>query len=133
MAELALKAAKANKERHSLVEKFMLVNDNVTVASEVPVWLWEKNLDLGIAGHIDLLQIRDGLVYVLDFKPEADKENGQKVASQLYFYASGLSFRTRIALDKFRCAWFDNSNYYEFNPKEARVRFEGSKWRSGSK
>ncbi len=130
LSELALKAAGTNKERHSLVEKFMLVNDNATVACEVPVWLWEKNLDLGIAGHIDLLQIKEGLVYVLDFKPEADKENGQKVASQLYFYASGLSFRTKIPLDKFRCGWFDGSSCYEFNPKEARVRFEGSKWRS---
>lgn len=130
LAELALKAAKTNKERHSLVERFMLINDSSTIASEVPVWLWEKNLDLGIAGHIDLLQIKDRLVYVLDFKPDAAKENWQKVASQLYFYASGLSFRARIPLDKFRCVWFDEKVYFEFNPKEAKVRFPGSKWRS---
>ncbi|MBU4346416.1 MAG: hypothetical protein KKH29_03700 [Candidatus Omnitrophica bacterium] len=130
LAGLALKAAKTNYERHGLVERFMLINDNATVACEVPVWLWEKNLDLGICGHIDLLQIRDGKIYVLDFKPEAKRENYQKVASQLYFYASGLSFRTRIPLENFRCVWFDDSIYYEFNPRKARVRFEGSKWRS---
>jgi len=66
----------------------------------------------------------------MDFKPQAMKEKEQKVASQLYLYASGLSFRTSIPLDGFRCAWFDDSIYYEFNPKEAKVRFPGSKWRS---
>jgi len=38
LAGLALKAAKTNRERHSLVEKFMLVNDSATLACEVPVW-----------------------------------------------------------------------------------------------
>ena len=108
----------------------MLINDSSTVACEVPVWLWEKNLDLGIAGHIDLLQVRNGFIFVLDFKPGAGKENWQKVTSQLYFYASGLSFRARIPLHRFKCGWFDEKVYYEFNPKQARVRFEGSKWRS---
>lgn len=133
LAELALKAAETNKQRHALVERFMLINDASTVACEVPIWLWEKNLNLGIAGHIDLLQIQDGLVYILDFKPEASKEAWQKVASQLYFYASGLSFRVKVPLDKFRCAWFDDSLYYEFNPKQAKVRFAGSNWRSAQK
>jgi len=130
LAGLALKAARTNKQRHSLVERFMLINDSSTVACEVPVWLWEKNLDLGIAGHIDLLQIKDGLVYILDFKPAANRENCQKVASQLYFYASGLSFRARVPLNRFRCAWFDEKAYFEFKPREAKVRFAGSKWRS---
>ena len=66
----------------------------------------------------------------MDFKPGAKRENEQKVASQLFLYASGLSFRTRLPLDKFRCAWFDDSVYYEFSPKEAKVRFPGSRWRS---
>ncbi len=55
------------------------------------------------------------------------------VASQLFWYASGLSFRTAIPLRNFVCAWFDNYNYYEFNPKEAKIRFLNSKWRSNRK
>jgi len=54
----------------------------------------------------------------LGFKLDATKENGMKVASQLFLYASGLSFRTKISLNRFRCAWFDESKYYEFNPSE---------------
>lgn len=124
LAELALRACDRNIERHSSVENFMLINDSSTIACEVPVWLFEKNLNAGICGHIDVLQIRNGLVYVLDFKPDAAFENVQKVASQLFFYASGLSFRTGIKLENFRCAWFDDKVYYEFSPKDSKVSFQ---------
>lgn len=50
LAELALKAVDYNRQRHEIVEKFMLMNDTATIASEIPVWLWEKNLDVGILG-----------------------------------------------------------------------------------
>ena len=127
LASFALKACSTKRERHSIVENFMLLNDDSTIACEVPVWLWEKNLNLSIAGHIDLLQVRNDLVYVLDYKPEAAREKDETVASQLYLYASGLSFRISVPLDKFRCAWFDDKNYYEFEPKKAKVRYPTTK------
>jgi len=77
---------------------------------------------MGICGHIDILQIRQGKIFVLDFKPKAAKENESKVASQLYLYATGLSFRTRIPLQKFCCAWFDGHMYYEFSPITTTVK-----------
>ncbi|MBU4189610.1 MAG: hypothetical protein KJ886_01245 [Candidatus Thermoplasmatota archaeon] len=123
LVTLALKLCNSNRERHSVVEKFMLINDSSTVACEVPVWFWEKNLGLGVCGHIDLIQIRNNKIYVMDFKPDARKENGNRVASQLFLYASGLSFRTGTGLDRFRCAWFDDKDYFEFKPKECRVGF----------
>ncbi len=83
---------------------------------------WEKDFDLGICGHIDLLQIRQNKIYILDFKLGACWENNNKVVSQLYFYASGLSFRTKIPLNLFRCAWFDENVYYEFNPMNLNVK-----------
>lgn len=133
LAGFALKSCSTNSERHTAVENFMLINDSSTIACEVPVWLWEKNLDMGISGHIDILQIRGNKICILDFKPEAFREDEQKVASQLFWYASGLSFRTSIPLRNFVCAWFDNYNYYEFNPKEVKIRFPNSKWRSNKK
>jgi len=57
----------------------------------------------------------------LDFKPDVAKENENKVASQLYLYASGLSFGTGIPLKEFRCAWFDEYNYFEFSPIDTKV------------
>ncbi|MDI6917638.1 MAG: hypothetical protein QMC80_07575 [Thermoplasmatales archaeon] len=123
LAAFALKMCNSNRERHPAVEKFMLINDSSTVACEVPVWFWEKNLGLGVCRHVDLLQIRNKRIYVMDFKPDARKENGNRVASQLFLYASGLSFRTGIGSGRFRCAWFDDQVYFEFNPKECRVGF----------
>jgi transposase-like protein len=118
LADFSLKDCPSNCKRHGLVENFMLINDSCTIACEVPVWFWEKYLDIGVCGHIDILQIRRGNIYVMDYKPDASKENDKKVSSQLFLYASGLSFRTKIPLMRFRCAWFDQNNYYEFNPCE---------------
>ena len=77
---------------------------------------------MGICGHIDVLQVRQGKIFILDYKPEANKEKENKVASQLYLYASGLSFRTRMPLEMFRCAWFDEHMYYEFNPMQSNIK-----------
>jgi len=125
LAEIALKAVKNNRQKHKVIEEFMLINDIATVACEIPIWLWEKNMDIGVSGHIDILQIRQGRIYILDFKPNAAQENEQKAVSQLYLYALGLSFRTGIPLRMFRCAWFDEKIYYEFDP--AKVKTETKK------
>ena len=209
LAGLALKMARTNKQRHEIVQDFMLVNDTSTLAVEVPIWLnareieqinsefgifsdfcrsksekdaggkdVERNnvehnegnvmnnitnninknnniaqqnnianddnknnkninntitnihqtstanitnihqtstIDNAITGHIDIVQIRFGLIYVLDYKPEAEKVDA---ISQLFTYALALSKRTDIWLRNFRCAWFDENGYYEFNPND---------------
>lgn len=122
MVEFAAKAARNNYERHDLVERFMLINDKATIACEVPVWYWEKNIDNGVTGHIDILQVRNDCVYILDYKPGAAKD--KKAAGQLYHYAVALSFRARIPFDKIRCAWFDKDDYFEYNPLKSRRRKE---------
>lgn len=119
MAAFAVQAATGNRERHRLVEQFMVINDSATVACEVPVWYWEKQKDTGVTGHIDLIQIRNNRVYILDYKPAADHE--KKAPWQLYHYAIALSFRTKISLQHMRCAWFDEHSYYEYRPSTAIV------------
>lgn len=122
LAGLSLKAVNTSEERHRVIENFMLINDSATIAIEVPVWFWERRVEngIGICGHIDILQSRGNKIYILDYKPDAAKENLQKVSSQLYLYALALSFRSKIPLKGFRCAWFDDKNYFEFNPTEIR-------------
>ena len=115
----AVQATEDNRERHKLVERFMIINDKATVACEIPVWYWEKRMDTGFTGHIDVLQVRNDLVYVLDYKPGASKD--KKAPWQLYHYARALSFRTKIPLEAMRCAWFDENVYYEYNPSWANV------------
>ena len=116
MASFAIQAAKDNRERHDLVEQFMIINDKATVACEVPVWYWEKSIDSGFTGHIDILQVRRDKAYILDYKPDASKD--KKAPQQLYHYAVALSFRAKIPFESIRCAWFDEKSYYEFSLAE---------------
>jgi len=131
LAGLALRLAKTNRERHETIQKFMLANDSVTIASEVPVYLTAHDIEYfkgkgftlnfenyrtPITGHIDIIQIRNGMIHILDYKPEAGKTNA---AVQLTVYALALASRTKIAVKDFKCAWFDEKNYYEFFPLHA--------------
>ena len=119
-----------NKKRHEILEDFMLSNDSSTVAVEVPVIInsddlrhlkHELNFKIPltledgeyITGHIDFVQIRNGSIYILDYKPSAKKE---KPIEQLTLYALALSRLTGLRVYNFKCAWFDKNNYYEFYP-----------------
>ncbi len=128
LAKLALNLANSNKQRHEAIQDFMLTNDSTTIACEVPVYLTAddikyfqnkgfalnlENCQTPITGHIDILQIRNGLIHILDYKPDADKINA---VGQLTIYALALASRAKLALKDFKCAWFDESNYYGFFP-----------------
>lgn len=161
LAEFVTQATKKNKDRHEELQKFMLANDSVTVATEVPVYLKRDDLEhmqtqLGfglysrvpeivrssdnesrkfprgrgwqlraisgaelpklITGHIDLLQVRNGQIHILDYKPKAAKE---KPIEQLTMYALALSRLTGLRVYDFKCAWFDEKDYFEFFPLHA--------------
>ena len=120
ITSMAIKAKKNNFERHSLVETFFLINDANTIATEVPVWFWDKEENASYSGHIDLVQIRRGGIFIMDYKPDASKE--KKATAQLAAYAKALSFRTGIPHSKFRCGWFDDKDYYEFDPNKIRKK-----------
>ena len=132
LAKLALNLAKTNKDRHQAIQNFFLINDSTTIATEIPVYLTnddikyfrKRNFTLNlenyatpITGHIDLLQIRNGLIHILDYKPNADKREVQNQAiQQLTIYALALASRTKLPLSDFKCTFFDESNYFEFFP-----------------
>lgn len=142
IAKFVLQSVKDRKSRHEALQKFFLYNDSVTVATEVPVYLTREDIEhmqsqLGfevftksggtistsgnigteipklITGHIDFLQIRNGMIHILDYKPKAEKE---KPIEQLTLYAMALSRLTGLRLFEFKCAWFDEKDYFEFYP-----------------
>lgn len=129
-ARLVLQAVANNKRRHEALQDFMLANDSATVAVEVPVILTADDLahfaEHGahipltlargelITGHIDIVQLRYGFVHILDYKPGARRD---KPVEQLMIYALALSRATGINLDRFKCAWFDDRDYFEFCPR----------------
>ena len=112
LARLALQAVANNKLRHQVLQEFMLCNDSVTVAVEVPILLGSDDLfhyknmlgfnvplELGegeaVTGHIDIVQIRNGAIHLLDYKPSATK---QKPIAQLTLYALALARLTGLRL-----------------------------------
>jgi transposase-like protein len=133
LAAFGLLLAQKNRDRHPSVQDFMLANDSCTVACEVPVYLTPKEVDdyrlqglfltipeftRPITGHIDLVQVRHGFVHLLDYKPNARLI---EPIEQLLIYALAFAARTGLPLKMFRCAWFDEKDYFEFYPLEAVV------------
>jgi ATP-dependent exoDNAse (exonuclease V) beta subunit len=133
LAALVLPSSPNNKKRHETLQRFMLINDSVTLAAEVPVFLTREDIsyyrrcgfDLDfesdvITGHIDFLQIRNGHLHILDYKPEARKETHAHV--QLTMYALALARRTALPLKLFKCGWFDEKDYFDFFPLQGVYR-----------
>jgi hypothetical protein len=122
-----------NKLRHEALQRFMLINDSVTVAIEVPIWLTEEDIaaleaehrihlvslygvaERAITGHIDFVQTSNGAVHILDYKPDA---RTNKPIAQLAIYALALTRRAPdLKLFDIKCAWFNEEEYCEFFPR----------------
>ncbi|HEY1499724.1 MAG TPA: hypothetical protein VGF88_09120 [Acidobacteriaceae bacterium] len=131
LAALGLLQARRNRDRHPCVQDFMLANDSCTIACEVPVYLTAEeiayyksegffidlpNFNRPITGHIDLVQARNGLIHLLDYKPKARDTDP---VSQLVVYALAFASRTKLPVKMLKCAWFDEQDYFEFFPLHA--------------
>ena len=128
ISDLGVTGLKINKERyktaHSKVQVFMLENDDKTFAVEVPIWIKKDEMDNfnsifnseePLTGHIDILRIEDGKIWIWDYKPKAFDE--KYAATQIFFYALMLSRRTKIPLSNFRCGYFDEEYAFIFKPE----------------
>ena len=151
-AEFVLRSVSGNSERHDALQRFMIANDSVTIATEVPVYIRKEDVEHMenvlkfkiisdglielkgdkqarkfpklLTGHIDILQIRNGMVHILDYKPNASKE---KPIEQLTWYALALSRLTGLRLFEFKCAWFDDKDFYEFYPLHVVKKLQAKK------
>lgn len=150
MAKFVMQAVANNKKRHEELQSFMLSCDSTTLAVEVPVLLEKEDIDhyktilnfdvpleIGkkdvITGHIDIVQLRNGIIHIMDFKPSAKK---YKPIEQLTIYALALSRLTGLRLYCFKCGWFDEDDYFEFYPLHVvykLVRRRGGKKKRRSK
>lgn len=131
LAALGLLLARKNRERHPSIQDFMLANDSCTIACEVPVYLTAEEIRYykskgffvtlpesakPITGHIDVVQARNGFIHLLDYKPKARQIDP---VNQLVVYALAFASRTRLPVKVFKCAWFDEKDYFEFFPLQA--------------
>jgi len=126
LAKLSLNLATTNKQRHEAVQNFLLINDSTTIATEIPTYLtnWDasyyrnqrgfvfplNNYKTPITGHIDILQISNGLIQVLDYKQDSHlKQIQEQAIQQLTIYAMALSRKLNLPLYYFKAAWFDEN------------------------
>jgi hypothetical protein len=141
-AALIIPSVGSNHDRHPKLQRFMLANDSATLAVEVPIWLIEDDIAAledryGVAivtkepihparpsrghkprfitGHIDFLQVRNGAIHVLDYKPDA---RTNKPIAQLTIYALALTrLVPGLRLFDIKTAWFNETCYNEFLPR----------------
>ena len=132
-ATIARPAVGNNKLRHETLQNFMLANDSATIAIEIPIWITEQDIavlenqhgielaprvgaaERSITGHIDFLQVRNGAVHILDYKPDA---RTNKPIAQLAIYALALTrLVPGLKLFDIKCAWFNEEEYCEFFPR----------------
>ena len=75
-----------------------------------------------ITGHIDFLQVRNGAVHILDYKPDA---RTNRPFAQLTIYALALTRLAGLRLFDIKCAWFNENQYCEFFPRTVLARVKG--------
>ncbi len=121
LASDARRLAATNRDRHPAVEEYFLSCDRNTLAVEVPVVCRLPGVG-AVAGHIDILSANRGRLYILDYKPLAAKENPAKVVTQLALYAGGLAQAAGLAWSDLRCAYFDEEDYFSFDPTPDLLR-----------
>lgn len=136
MAGLVIPTVGDNRLRHEALQRFMLANDSTTLAVEVPIWLTPADIAAleavhgvtlvppgsgaaSITGHIDFLQVRNGAVHILDYKPGG---RADKPIAQLMIYALALTRLAGLRLFDIKCAWFDQEEYCEFFPRPLLAR-----------
>src|ERR1019366_8121962 len=72
-----------------------------------------------LTGHLDFLQVRNGAVHILDYKPDA---RTNKPIAQLTLYALALTRLAGLRLFDIKCAWFNEEEYCEFFPRALLAR-----------
>ena len=126
-AKFVIQTVTRNTERHEAIQSFLLFNDSVTVCTELPVVLFQEDLDYfrnhglqldsdvrgTLTGHIDIIQIRRGRCHIIDYKPGAIRVDA---FDQLLIYALAVSRMYEIPIQYISCGWFDHEIYFEFKP-----------------
>ncbi len=98
------------KPGHEPILKNILIRDQNSVAIEIPIW--KKINNNYITGHIDLIQIENGLVKVIDYKPE-----GNFLLSLPQVATYGLFVKSLFNLHEIKCISFNRKEAWEYDPR----------------
>lgn len=117
LCRLSLLRMSNRNSAHDSIESFILINDSITVCTELPVFLNpSESKDLGIrvplTGHIDIIQMKDNKIRILDYKPNLNRP--ENFASQLDLYRRCFSRRTSIPEKEISIGVFNEHGYMEY-------------------
>ena len=122
------------------LQQFMLANDSVTLAVEVPIWLAEEDIaaleakhgielaprtgdaERTITGHLDFLQVRNGAVHILDYNPThapTSRSHGSRSTRSRSEACAGPPHFD------IKCAWFNGQEYCELFPRTLFAKKRG--------
>jgi transposase-like protein len=118
LCKLALERSSHPDSAHTSVEDFFLTNDDITVCTELPVFLNPSELPgIGLrkplTGHIDIVQVRTDGVWVLDYKPNLNDPN--KYSSQMFLYREALHRRTSVPRERIHIMAFNERSSFIFD------------------
>ena len=97
------------KPGHEPILKNILIKDKNSVAIEIPIW--KKINNDHITGHIDLIQIENGVIKVIDYKPE-----GNFLFSLPQVATYGLFIESKFSLHDIKCISFNRNGAWEYDP-----------------
>jgi len=120
-AALIIPAVGNNKLRHETLQRFMLANDSVTVAIEIPIWLTEADISaIEREHHIELAPRVGNKPRVITGHIDA---RTNKPIAQIAIYALALNCLVPgLKLFDIKCAWFNEQEYCEMFPRTLFLR-----------
>ncbi|MEJ2251071.1 MAG: hypothetical protein P8Y97_15640, partial [Candidatus Lokiarchaeota archaeon] len=98
------------KPGHGPILKNILIKDKNSIAIETPIWIEVNNTYL--TGHIDLIQLKKGIIYIIDYKPE-----GNFIYSLPQVATYGLVFKKIFNIKKLNCISFNKDHAWEYKPE----------------
>ncbi|MBN1213919.1 MAG: hypothetical protein JXA99_00605 [Candidatus Lokiarchaeota archaeon] len=94
---------------HDPILKNILIKDKNAIAIEIPIWKQVHNHY--ITGHIDLIQAKEDIIKIIDYKPE-----GHFLYSLPQVASYGLIFKSISSFNKIICVSFNKKEAWEYNP-----------------
>jgi hypothetical protein len=94
---------------HEPILKNILIKDKNSIAIEIPIW--KETRDSLITGHVDLLQVENGVVKVIDYKPEG---NFLLSLPQVAIY--GYLLKSKLKIKNLKCVSFNKGEAWEYDP-----------------
>ncbi|TXT63892.1 MAG: hypothetical protein BAJALOKI1v1_650014 [Promethearchaeota archaeon] len=94
---------------HDPILKNILIKDKKSICIELPIW--RKINGKYVTGHIDLIQITNGSIRIIDYKPEG---NFLYSLPQVASYA--LIFNSRFKYNNIKCISFNRNESWIYTP-----------------